>query len=90
MLTSKGQMTIPVAFRKKLGIKTGERVLVEMQGDKVIIQKNNWREGLRRIQSENLAHMKKHGIKPLSDEELDNAINSAAEQASIKRLKRSQ
>jgi len=82
-------MTIPAPFRKQLGIKPGERVIVKMHGSKVVIEKNNWRENLLRVQEENLAYMKQHGIKPLTDEELDNAINEAAEQAAIDRYKRS-
>ena len=88
-LTSKGQMTVPAAFRKKLGLKPGEQVLVEMRGDEVIIQKNNWLEKLRHVQDENRAYMKKQGIKPLTDEELDTAINTAAEKAATERYQRS-
>lgn len=88
-LTSKGQMTLPVAFRKKLGLKPGEQVLVEMRGNEVIIQKNNWLENLRNVQQENRAYMKKRGIKSLSDEELDEAINKATEKAAIDRYQRS-
>jgi len=82
-------MTLPAPFRKKLGLKPGEQVLVEMRGNEVIIQKNNWLENLRSVQEENRAYMKKKGIKPLTDEELDNAINNAAEKAAIERYQRS-
>jgi AbrB family looped-hinge helix DNA binding protein len=82
-------MTVPAAFRKKLGLKPGEQVLVEMRGNEVVIHKNNWLENLRRVQEENRSYMKKRGIKPLNDEELDNAINSAAEQAAVERYRRS-
>ena len=88
-LTSKGQMTLPVAFRKKLGLKPGERVLVEMRGNEVIILKNNWLENLQKIQKENQSYLKKRGIKSLTDEELDKAIDDAAEKAAIERYKRS-
>ncbi len=88
-LTSKGQMTLPAAFRKKLGLKPGEQVLVEMRGNKVVIQKNNWLEDLRRLQKENRAYMKKRGIQPLTDEELDKAIDTAAEKAALERYQRS-
>lgn len=79
-LTSKGQMTLPVSFRKKLGVKPGEHVLVEMRGNEVIVQKNNWLENLRKIQADNQSYLKTHNIKPLSDEELDIAINTSAEE----------
>jgi len=82
-------MTLPAPFRKKLGLKPGEQVLVEMRGNEVIIQKNNWLENLRSVQEENRAYMKKKGIKPLTNEELDDAINNAAEEAAIERYQRS-
>ena len=82
-------MTLPVAFRKKLGLKPGERVLVEMRGNEVIILKNNWLENLQKIQKENQSYLKKRGIKSLTDEELDKAIDDAAEKAAIERYKRS-
>lgn len=82
-------MTLPAAFRKKLGLKPGEQVLVELRGNELVIQKNNWLENLHRIQKENQAYMKKHGIKALTDEELDNAINTAAKEAAITRYQRS-
>ena len=78
-LTSKGQMTLPIAFRKKLGLKPGEQVLVKMRGSEVIVQKDNWRENLRAVQAENQAYMKKHHIKPLTDEELDDALDQTYE-----------
>lgn len=36
-LTSKGQITIPVALRKRLGVATGDSILFETIGDKIII-----------------------------------------------------
>jgi AbrB family looped-hinge helix DNA binding protein len=82
-------MTLPVAFRKKLNLKPGERVLVEMRGNEVIILKNNWLENLHKIQKENRLYLKKHGIKPLTDEKLDRAIDDAAEKAATERYRRS-
>jgi AbrB family looped-hinge helix DNA binding protein len=82
-------MTLPAAFRKKLGLKPGEQILMEMRGNEVVIQKNNWLENLRRLQEENRTYMKKRGIKPLTDEELDDAIDAAAEKAAVERYQRS-
>ena len=73
-------MTLPASFRKQLGIEPGEQVLVKIRGDEVIVQKNNWLDNLRKVQADNLSYLKKHNIKSLSDEELDNAINEAAEE----------
>ena len=36
-LTSKGQITIPIEIRSKLGVKTGDKVLFIEDGDKVVI-----------------------------------------------------
>ena len=36
-LTSKGQITIPIEIRRKLGVKTGDKVLFIEDGDKVVI-----------------------------------------------------
>ena len=80
-------MTLPAVFRKKLGLKTGEQMLVELRGNEVIIQKNNWRKNLQVVREENKAYMKKKGIKPLTDKELDNAINNAAEKAATEQYR---
>lgn len=36
-VTSKGQITIPVAIRKLLGVKDGDKVLFVQEGNKVIM-----------------------------------------------------
>lgn len=36
-ITSKGQITIPSAIRKKLGVKDGDKVLFVQEGDKIIM-----------------------------------------------------
>ncbi|MBR3705782.1 MAG: AbrB/MazE/SpoVT family DNA-binding domain-containing protein [Firmicutes bacterium] len=36
-VTSKGQITIPVEIRRKLGVKTGDKILFVEDGDKVVI-----------------------------------------------------
>lgn len=38
VVTSKGQIVIPVKIRRKLGIKGGSKVALIEQGDKLIIQ----------------------------------------------------
>lgn len=38
-VTEKGQVTIPVRMRKILGIKKGEKVIFEADGEKVIVRK---------------------------------------------------
>ena len=36
-ITSKGQITIPIAIRKQLGVKEGDKVMFIQEGDKVIM-----------------------------------------------------
>jgi len=38
-ITSKGQTTIPAAFRKELGIESGDDLLFERRNDQIIIKK---------------------------------------------------
>ncbi len=38
-LTSKGQATIPSAVRKHLGVRPGDRVVYEIDGDQVVVRK---------------------------------------------------
>ena len=37
-LTSKGQTTIPAEIREKLEMKPGDRLLYELQGDKIVVR----------------------------------------------------
>ena len=37
-LTQKGQVTVPIEIRKRLGLKARDRVVFEMQGDVVIMR----------------------------------------------------
>lgn len=39
VLTKKGQVTVPKALREKLGIKEGDEVIFELEGDMVKIKK---------------------------------------------------
>lgn len=36
-VTSKGQVTIPKAVRQKLGIRTGSKVLIRVEGDHAVL-----------------------------------------------------
>ncbi len=38
-LSSKSQIVLPAAVRKRLGIQTGDRLLVEVEGDRIVIRK---------------------------------------------------
>jgi len=38
-ITKKGQITIPLKFREILKIQTGEKVLFDLEGEKVVLKK---------------------------------------------------
>jgi len=46
-VTRNYQITIPAEVRRRLGIKVGDRVVVEVEGDKIVIRKASG--GLPRI-----------------------------------------
>ena len=50
-VTSKGQVTIPAAIRRKLELKTGSKLLFFEDGENVIIKKNDPEAALEAIQS---------------------------------------
>lgn len=81
-ITSKGQVTIPISIRRKMGLKTGETVKFSINNmGKVVIEKNDWKAGISGLGKEVSAHLKKQNIKPLTDEQLDELINSSASRA---------
>jgi len=89
-MTSKGQVTIPATIRHSLGLKAGESVRFKVENNsQVVIEKNDWKRGLDELHKEVATHLNKYNIKPLTDEELDDAINEAAQQAAIERYQRS-
>lgn len=79
-------MTVPAPFRKKLGIKPGEQLIVEMRGSSVVVTKNDWQKGLDRIHQSAAAHMKKYSIKPSTDAQLRKAREQAWEEVSARRV----
>ena len=82
-ITSKGQMTIPSEVRRKLSLKPGP-VRLKVSGDSIKIEQNDWEKDLERFQARVREHMRKHGLKPLSAQELDMAIDDAAVQGATK------
>ena len=50
-VTSKGQITIPIDIRKKLGIREGDKILFMEENDRVIMMKSSM-EALRTAQKE--------------------------------------
>ncbi len=88
-MTSKGQVTIPADIRRRLKLKPGQSIQFEFRNNEAVVKAQTWQEELARVQNKVQAHLKKHNIKPLTDEELDDAINEAAQQAAIERYQRS-
>lgn len=88
-MTSKGQITVPAPIRKKLGLKPGASLSVDLKGNTAVVKVDDWQKNLAKLQARLTAHRKKHNIPALTDEELDQAINDAAQQAAIERYQRS-
>jgi AbrB family looped-hinge helix DNA binding protein len=65
-VTSKGQITIPVEIRKKLGLKEGDKVLFIEEGEKVIMM-NSTLLALKEAQKEFTGEAEKAGLKDEQD-----------------------
>ena len=61
-VTSKGQVTIPVEIRKKLGIKNGDKVLFIEDAGRIYMM-NSSMEALREAQMEFLGEAERLGLK---------------------------
>ncbi|AAK41870.1 AbrB/MazE/SpoVT family DNA-binding domain-containing protein [Saccharolobus solfataricus] len=66
-VTRNYQITIPYEIRQKLGIKIGDKLIVTVDGDKIVIEKKKGN-----ISSLNLTLGKK-----ITDEEINETINEA-------------
>ena len=54
-VTSRGQVTIPIILRRKLGIKEGDKVLFEEDGDRIFIMNSSiaaWRKAQASLSGE--------------------------------------
>lgn len=61
-ITSKGQITVPIGIRKKLGVKEGDKILfVEEQGRIIIM--NSSMEALRKAQNAFAGEAERIGLK---------------------------
>lgn len=70
-ITSKGQITIPVEIRKKLNLKTGDKVIFIEDGDKIIFA-NSSMIALREFQQAMKGEAEKAGI--YTEEDLDRLV----------------
>lgn len=65
-ITSKGQITVPIDIRRKLGVKEGDKILfVEEQGRIIIM--NSSMEALRRAQNAFAGEADRLGLKDEQD-----------------------
>lgn len=65
-VTSKGQITIPLEIRKKLGVKEGDKVLfIEEQGRVIMV--NSSMEALRKAQAAFAGEAERLGLKDEED-----------------------
>ncbi|MDN5335072.1 MAG: antitoxin PrlF [Synergistales bacterium] len=65
-LTSKGQITIPVDVRRKLGVKKGDKILFIEEGGKIYIL-NSSMEALREAQAAFTGEAARAGLKDEDD-----------------------
>lgn len=65
-VTSKGQITIPIDIRKKLGIKEGDKVLFIEDGDKIMLV-NSTLMALREAQDAFKGEAERLGLKDEQD-----------------------
>ena len=72
-VTSKGQITIPIAIRKALGLREGDKVLF-MEQDGHVVMVNSTLEAIRRAQDAFVGEAERVG---LSDE--DDVVNMLRE-----------
>ena len=72
-VTSKGQITIPVEIRKKLNLKTGDKVVFIEDGDKVIFA-NSSMVALRNFQQAMKGEAEKQGLS--TEEDVNNLVKS--------------
>lgn len=89
-MTSKGQVTIPVAIRRKLGLKPGQSVRFSVSGESVKLEAQDWRKELEALGARVRAHMAARGLKPLTDDQLRQAREQAWQDAATYRVERMQ
>ena len=85
-MTSKGQITLPALFRKKMKLTPGQKVRVRLHDETITVLAPIDVEALR---LETAAHLARHKFRPLTDEELDDVIDDASTQAAVERYERS-
>lgn len=80
-VTSKGQVTIPIEIRKKLGIKNGDKVLFIEESGRIYIM-NSSMDALREEQQEFAGEAERLGLK--NDEDVMDMIKEFREESVVK------
>ena len=80
-VTSKGQVTIPIEIRKKLGIKNGDKVLF-MEDSGRIYMMNSSMDALREAQRSFAGEAERLGLK--DDDDVMEMIKSLRQESAVK------
>ena len=83
-VTSKGQVTIPIEIRKKLGIKNGDKVLFIEESGRIYIM-NSSMDALREAQQEFAGEAERLGLK--NDEDVMDMIKEFREESVVKYMR---
>ncbi len=76
-ITSKGQVTVPAAIRKKLGISPSDRLKVKEVKGQIILEKDDYWVEFERLQKKVQKHRKERRIAPLLVEEIEQLRDQA-------------
>lgn len=79
-ITSKGQITIPIDIRKKLGLKDGDKVLFIEDGDKIVMV-NSTILALREAQEAFIGEAERTGLK--NEQDVVDMIKQLRKEASL-------
>lgn len=67
-MTSKGQITLPAAFRTAMKLQPGKRVEIQMHGNHLTIVAP---VSIEVVRANNMAYMRQHGIHVPTQEQID-------------------
>jgi AbrB family looped-hinge helix DNA binding protein len=88
-MTSKGQVTVPVEIRRKLGLKPGQAVSFDVSGDVVRIEQPDWHKELAVLHQRVREHMERtNRTFPQTDDELREIREQAHRDAAVYRVER--
>jgi AbrB family looped-hinge helix DNA binding protein len=79
-VTSKGQITIPIEIRKKLGIKNGDKILFVEESGRIYMM-NSSMDALRKVQREFAGEAERLGIK--NDEDVMEMIKELRKESVV-------